>query len=175
MPRAVYSPEGRTGETAKVTQGLRNLFLIWAGIVVGVSLLATPAKFLAPGLSLTDALQVGRVTFRVLAVTETVLLALAFMLVWLKPPVLKLNFLWPAVIGGVLLFEYAVLLPFLNVQTDQVMAGEAPGQSSSLHDAYVAVEVLKLGLLLFLGLRQDENTKVRRIFGRLRLFLKSEG
>ena len=49
-----------------MTQRLRNLFLIWAGIIFGVSLLATPAKFLAPDLSLTEALQVGRVTFRVL-------------------------------------------------------------------------------------------------------------
>lgn len=139
-----------------MTQRLRNLFLIWAGIIFGVSLLATPAKFLAPDLSLTEALQVGRVTFRVLAVTEAVLLALAFVLVLLKPPVSRRSFLWPVVIAGVLLFQYAVLLPFLNVQTDQVMAGEAPGQSSSLHIAYVAVELLKLGLLLFLGVRQGE-------------------
>ena len=141
-----------------MTQQLRNLYLIWAGIILGVSLLATPAKFLAPDLSLTEALQVGRVTFRVLAVTEAVLLTLALMLVLFKPPVLRRSFLWPVVIAGVLLFQYAVLLPFLNFQTDQVMAGEVPGQSSVLHSAYVAVELLKLGLLLFLGVRYRERT-----------------
>ncbi|NNC66197.1 MAG: hypothetical protein HKN84_15550, partial [Gammaproteobacteria bacterium] len=116
-----------------MTQQLRNLYLIWAGIILGVSLLATPAKFLAPDLSLTEALQVGRVTFRVLAVAEAVLLTLAFVLVLFKPPVLRRSFLWPVVIAGVLLFQYAILLPFLNFQTDQVMAGEVPGQSSVLH------------------------------------------
>ncbi|NNC65756.1 MAG: hypothetical protein HKN84_13305, partial [Gammaproteobacteria bacterium] len=106
--------------------------------------------------SLTEALQVGRVTFQVLAVTEAVLLTLAFVLVLLKPPIVRRSFLWPIVIAGVLLLQYAVLLPFLNSQTDQVMAGEAPGQSSFLHSAYVAVELLKLGLLLFLGVRYRE-------------------
>ena len=139
-------------------QQLRNLYLVWAGIIVGVSLLATPAKFLAPDLSLTEALQVGRVTFQVLAVTEAVLLTLAFALVLLKPPVLKRSLLWPIVIAGVLLCQYAVLLPFLNLQTDQVMAGEAPGQSSVLHSSYIAVELLKLGLLLFLGVRHSKET-----------------
>ena len=143
-----------------MTQQLRNLFLIWAGIIFGVSLLATPAKFLAPDLSLTEALQVGRATFRVLAVTEAVLLSLAFFLVLFKPPVLGRSFLWPIVIAGVLLFQYAFLLPLLNAQTDQVMAGEAPGRSSFLHSAYVAVELLKLGLLMVLGVRQSQRTEV---------------
>ena len=105
-------------------------------------------------------MQVGRVTFRVLAATEAVLLTLAFVLVLLKPPVLTRSFFWPAVIAAVLLFQYAVLLPLLNVQTDQVMAGEAPGRSSFLHSAYIAVELLKFGLLLILGLRQGETAKV---------------
>jgi ABC-type uncharacterized transport system permease subunit len=143
-----------------MTQPLRSLFLIWAGIIFGVSLLATPAKFLAPDLSLAEALQVGRVTFRVMAVAEVVLLALACVLVLLKPPVLRRSFLWPLVIAVVLLLQYAVLLPFLNIQTDQVMAGEAPGQTSSLHSVYVAVELLKIGLLLFLGLRQRESREI---------------
>ena len=36
---------------------------LWAGLVLGVSFVATPVKFLAPSLSLADALAVGRVTF----------------------------------------------------------------------------------------------------------------
>lgn len=143
-----------------MTQRLRSLFLIWAGIIVGVSLLATPAKFLAPDLSLAEALQVGRVTFQVMAVAEGILLTLACVLVILKPPVLKRSFLWPLVIAAILLFQYAVLLPFLNIQTNQVMAGEAPGQTSSLHSVYVVIELLKVGLLLFLGLRQRETRDV---------------
>lgn len=139
-----------------MTQLLRNLFLFWAGIVVGVSLLATPAKFLAPDLSLIEALQVGRVTFRVLAATEAVLLTVTFVLMLLGSPVSKRSILWPVVIAAILLFQYAVLLPLLSLQTDQVMSGESPGQSSFPHSAYIAVELLKLGLLLFLGFRYSE-------------------
>ena len=42
-----------------------KVYLLWAGLAIGVAFLATPAKFLAPSLSLTVALEVGRHTFRV--------------------------------------------------------------------------------------------------------------
>src|SRR5665648_1182454 len=38
---------------------------VWIGMLVGVSFLATPAKFLAPSLTLPVALDVGRHTFSV--------------------------------------------------------------------------------------------------------------
>ena len=36
-----------------------KLYLLWAGLAIGVAFLATPAKFLAPSLSLTVALELG--------------------------------------------------------------------------------------------------------------------
>jgi hypothetical protein len=42
-----------------------RLLLLWAGLSAGVAFLATPAKFMAPSLSLPVALDVGRHTFRV--------------------------------------------------------------------------------------------------------------
>ena len=42
-----------------------EVYLLWAGLAIGVAFLATPAKFLALSLSLSVALDVGRHTFRV--------------------------------------------------------------------------------------------------------------
>jgi hypothetical protein len=57
--------------------------LVWIGLLIGVSLLATPVKFRAPSLDLPVALDVGRHTFAAFNLVEIfalVLLALAVIL-----------------------------------------------------------------------------------------------
>lgn len=63
--------------------------LVWAGVVIGVSFLATPAKFLAPTLTLPVALYVGRHTFGVLRPVEIAWAALTLVLAWLGRSRLK--------------------------------------------------------------------------------------
>ena len=138
-------------------QALRNLFLFWAGVAFGVSMLATPAKFLAPDLSLAHALQVGRVTFRVLAISEAVLLVAAFVLAALSANPSSRRFLWPVVLSAILVTQYLVMLPMIADQTDAVMAGLRDSSASSLHSVYVVVEVAKIALLVWLGLRAAAN------------------
>ena len=55
---------------------IRPLALVWMGIVIGVSFLATPVKFTADSLTRPVALDVGRATFHALAYLEWVLAAL---------------------------------------------------------------------------------------------------
>jgi hypothetical protein len=55
---------------APITRTIAAIFFIWAGLLIGVSFVATPAKFLAPSLALAQALDVGRWTFYVLAWIE---------------------------------------------------------------------------------------------------------
>ena len=71
---------------------LAALLLLWAGVLIGVSFLAAPAKFAAPSLSLPVAMDVGRQEFGTLNLVEAgfavVTLALAVLvrpsrLVWL--------------------------------------------------------------------------------------------
>src|SRR5690606_30735313 len=49
------------------------LAVLWTGLLLGVSFLATPVKFLAPSLSLPVALDVGRQTFMVFNWVEVAL------------------------------------------------------------------------------------------------------
>jgi hypothetical protein len=40
------------------------LITVWAGVIIGVSLIATPVKFQAPSLTLLKGTEIGRYTFR---------------------------------------------------------------------------------------------------------------
>lgn len=58
----------KTGIYSLAAMSVAIVSLVWAGMIVGVSGLATPAKFVAPSLNLPIALEVGRVTFQVFRV-----------------------------------------------------------------------------------------------------------
>ena len=60
---------------------LTAVLFIWAGLLAGVSFVATPAKFLAPSLPMTQALDVGRWTFHVLSSAEAGFVAVAAVLI----------------------------------------------------------------------------------------------
>jgi hypothetical protein len=56
------------------------LLFVWSGLLIGVSFVATPAKFLAPSLQLPQALDVGRWTFHVLTLMEWTLVIMTGLL-----------------------------------------------------------------------------------------------
>jgi len=129
----------------------RALALIWAGMVLGVSFLATPVKFLAPSLSLPIALDVGRHTFRTFGRLEMALSAL----LGLRAAASERQQGPLALAPGLLVLAQALWLrPRLDARTRQIAQnGVTTPPSSGLHPAYVACEVAKLAALLTLGLR----------------------
>lgn len=128
--------------------------LLWAGMLLGVSFLATPVKFLAPSLTLPVALDVGRQTFGVFTKLELLLSVLLVILVWvqrtgtLRPPLY-----WRLISSlqlVLVLLQLLWLRPVLDARVEIILQGEQPA-SSWLHNAYIVVEVLKLAGLLMLG------------------------
>ena len=129
----------------------RGIALVWAGLAIGGSMIATPAKFLAPSLTIPVALDVGRVQLFWIGIGEALLCAgLLLVLAWSKSVRLKWLFFF-----GILLFavQRLVLMPALDEHTLRVMAGESAG--SSLHAVYVILEVIKITALLVVGLTGD--------------------
>lgn len=122
--------------------------VLWIGILLGVSFLATPAKFLAPSLSLPVALDVGRQTFAVLSRVEW---GLALVVLMLLPGLRK-----PAALAGagvaiaVVMVETLWLLPVLDDRVGQIIAGGQP-PASKLHAIYIGLEIAKLFALSVIG------------------------
>jgi len=126
----------------------RALALVWAGMVLGVSFLATSAKFLAPSLSRPVALDVGRHTFRMFGCIEMALTAL----LGLRAAAPARQHLLALAPGLIVLAQALWLRPRLDARTRQVVEGKVPPPPSGLHLAYVACEAAKLAALLTLGL-----------------------
>lgn len=118
---------------------------LWAGLLVGVSFIATPVKFLAPSLSLPVALDVGRQTFWALNWIEIgfAIVLLAIIVVGFRTIIaVSAAFL----VAAVVLAQALWLLPLLDARVTMIMAGQTP-PPSSLHSFYVVLEVIKLALL----------------------------
>lgn len=146
MPRPALPAEAATDLDARRAARGRALALVWAGMVLGVSFLATPAKFRAPSLPLPVALDVGRHTFRTFGRVEAALATLLGLRT--AAPTRRLLALAP---GLVVLAQALWLRPRLDARTRQVIEGQEP-PPSRLHLAYVACEAAKLAALLTVGL-----------------------
>jgi hypothetical protein len=120
----------------------------WLGLVLGISVLETPLKFRAPGITVALGLGIGRLVFRALNRTELVLAVVLTLVVAQRARS------WPLVVLGVtdalLLAQVLWLRPRLDRRALRVIAGdEAP--ASSLHLVYIALEGVKLVLLPAIG------------------------
>jgi hypothetical protein len=132
---------------------IRILVSVWLGIVIGVSFMATPIKFAAPSLPLVTALEVGRVTFRLLNQVEWGFAAMLVVVVVALGSERRTDVLVAAlVIGMIVLLQTVWLLPALARRTDALTAGLALAPSS-LHTLFIAMEAFKCLCLGFVAIR----------------------
>ena len=118
----------------------------WAGIVIGVSFIATIAKFSAPSLTRPVALEVGSYTFAMLARVEWGLAAVLALLLIAVAGINKMRAAFFLLLAGIILLQAFWLFPQLSARAAQVMAGQ-PLAPSPLHAISVAAESAKVLLL----------------------------
>ncbi len=129
---------------ARVT--LPILLILWAGAIIGVSFIATPAKFQAPSLTIPVGLEVGRYTFRLFTRVELCFLIAAIVAASVGQP------RWVAVVAIALvaiqlLVQQYWLLPVLDGRVSQILAGGEILFATS-HWVYAAFESVKAALLI---------------------------
>jgi len=139
----------------------QKLLLLWAGIAIGVAFVATPAKFLAPSLSLNAALDVGRATFAVYNRAELGLLAL-LLLIGFASRAPRRWYLALSLPGAIALLQAIWLIPALDDRVSVILAGGPHPANSGLHDAYIAAELAKIAALVGFGLCAPEGFQGRR-------------
>lgn len=123
---------------------------VWAGLLAGVSFIATPVKFAAPSLELPVALDVGRVTFGLFSRIEwgAAAVLLAALLLAGLPRRRSLAAAWLVLL---LALQGLWLLPALDARVALVIAG-TPAPPSWHHGLYAGAELLKLVTLSGLAL-----------------------
>jgi len=145
----------KDAQSAPVPTGalmLAIVALIWVGMILGVSGLATPIKFQAASLTLAVALDVGQTTFAALNKMEWLLSALlVFAVVLSRLKLLSLPTLLTAATVLTVLLQSVWLLPALDVRVAAVIAGEVL-PPSGLHNLYVVAEGVKLLALILVGM-----------------------
>ncbi|MBT8066381.1 MAG: hypothetical protein KJO09_04020 [Gammaproteobacteria bacterium] len=122
---------------------------LWAGITIGVSMIATPLRFTAQSISRPVALDVGRVVFAALNKAELAMLVALLVVV----RVAGLTRQWWGICAFLTLIVLAQgvwLIPELSARTDIVIAGGQPPPSFA-HAIYSSLELAKIAALLFAG------------------------
>ncbi|WP_025605403.1 hypothetical protein [Pontibacter actiniarum] len=140
---------------------------VWAGMVAGISFLEAPVKFTAPHVTLEIGLGIGRLVFGYLNKVELVLCAAVFLGALYSQSTGKV-WLWVLSLTSLLLLQSFWLLPALDVRALAILAGQDPGESV-LHLVYVALEIVKLVLLLSTGcmvfvaaLKQEQQLRYKK-------------
>jgi hypothetical protein len=132
-----------TKDTATALLGVGMPFAWW-GAVVAVSFLETPLKFRAPGITVPQALGIGRLVFRALNYLEAGLaLAVVLGLSTAETAPSPASWFLCVAVCLILLVQAAFLRPTLDRRATALAAGE-PFPPSRAHVLYVGGEVVKL-------------------------------
>jgi len=141
-----------------VSRRIRNALLnpawicfLWVGMTVGISLIATPVRFTAASITRPIALDVGRVVFAALNKAEFLALVLLLVIVRVSDRSRDL-WAWCSVLALLVLAQGVWLIPELAARTDIILAGSEPPPSYA-HAIYSTLELAKIGILVFLGVR----------------------
>jgi len=128
---------------------LGALIILWAGVLIGISFLAAPAKFNAPSLTLPVAMEVGRQEFGILNRVEIGFAVLTLALAaYLRPG--RLIWLALGIAALVVAVQALWLLPVLDARALSIIQGETP-PAAPWHTLYIVLEVSKLLSLLIAG------------------------
>ena len=139
-----------------VTQRFRNAILnpawvcfLWVGMTIGISMIATPVRFTAQTITREIALDVGRVVFAALNKAELVALVVLLVVVRVSGSAAK-YWAFCSVLALIVLAQSVCLMPELAERTQMIINGIEPPKSYA-HAIYSSLELVKIGLLFYLG------------------------
>ncbi|WP_300264831.1 hypothetical protein [Microbacterium sp.] len=120
---------------------------VWIGLIIGLSFMETPLKFLAPGITTPLGLGIGRLVFVALSVAGWAILVVLTLIGRARPRETRGGWLLIGVMWLVMAVESFVIRPLLAARSDVIIAGGDPGESW-LHYGYIAAELLLLASLV---------------------------
>ena len=131
----------KKNDSTRAFEAMSTLFpALWTGMIVGVSFIATPAKFLAPSLGARAAFDVGRSTFELFNSIEVVL-AIVLLAIALYRENRALVKLVAASLFAITVIQALVVLPVLSDRVSAIIAGYGVAPSYA-HTLYGLMEVM---------------------------------
>jgi hypothetical protein len=122
----------------------------WLGLIVGITLVATPARFAAESITRPIALDVSRDVF--VAQNQVELLAIILLLIVVRVSGRSRDlWAWSAGLILIVLAQNVWLTPELSARTDMILAGVEPAPSHA-HAIYGVLELVKAGVLASVGI-----------------------
>jgi hypothetical protein len=152
--------------TRKADWGLlvfSTLALLWAGMILGVSGIATPVKFSAPMLTLPVALDVGRTTFNLFNKIELTLCVL-LLLIAIVAARRAIDLAAVGGVGAIVAWQAVSLIPALDAQVSRIIDGSSSPPSWQ-HSAYIVAEASKIILLVFTALHALRRVRLETAAG----------
>ncbi|MGL3150939.1 hypothetical protein ACSS7Z_11325 [Microbacterium sp. A82] len=129
---------------------------VWIGLIVGLSFMETPLKFLAPGITTPLGLGIGRLVFISLSIAGWIILIVLTLISQARPRETRGGWILVGAMWVIMAVESFAIRPALAARSDIIIAGGDPGESV-LHYIYIAAELLLLAVLvwyLVLGTRR---------------------
>lgn len=131
--------------------------LVWLVMIIGISFLAAPLKFMVPGKTWEIGLAMGRQVFGVFNKVECVMaIALAILIVMVRQKDGRLISLF--VVWSGLALQTFWLLPILFERVELILQGQTPA-SSPAHPIYVFLEIIKAVAIATYGYRVLEECR----------------
>lgn len=113
---------------------------LWLGLILGLSFIEAPLKFLAPGITVPLGLGIGRLVFWALAIAGWILLLVLTAASVPAPRIARSEWAMIGALWVVLTIQTFGIRPALNARSDLIIDGGDPGPSM-LHYAYIATDV----------------------------------
>jgi hypothetical protein len=120
---------------------------LWLGLIVGLSFIETPLKFLAPGITLPLGLGIGRLVFWALAIAGWTLLLVLMAVSVPAPRAGRPEWAMIGALWVILAVQTFMIRPALSARSDVIIEGGDPGPSV-LHYAYVATDAALVAVLV---------------------------
>lgn len=125
---------------------------LWMGFLLAISFMEAWLKFLAPGVTINIGLAIGKLVFGALNKVEWLMVLIIFLNFYVvKQKLWSYRNLMYIIASLMTALETFWGLPALDRMADQIIKGGIDTHPS-LHIIYVAMEVIKLGALILLGI-----------------------
>ncbi|MCK3768385.1 hypothetical protein MZK47_01695 [Microbacterium aerolatum] len=132
---------------------------VWIGLIVGLSFIETPLKFLAPGITTPLGLGIGRLVFISLSVAGWIVLVALTIIGQARPRETRRGWLLIGAMWLIMAVESFLIRPALAARSDVIIAGGDPGESW-LHYGYIAAELVLLAVLVWYVVHASRSIRI---------------